>query len=139
LRALLALDALRTLQALNALGPFGTGRTGIALRAAVAGGTWWADPGGTRWTDGTWWACGTGRACRTGETGRTAFCEQLGSDLVRVDSPARFDRLQSTIVIADAHFDLVERLRIRRLLATEKNEEEPGPHLHNPTTFFCAI
>jgi hypothetical protein len=126
------------LQALDALRSFRTGRPRIAFRATLTRGSRWTDTGGTWRTDRAGWTGGTDRPGGTREAGRTAFSEQLGGDLVRVDGTARFDRLQSTIVIADPRFDLVDRLRIRRLLATEKNEEEPGPHLHNPTTFFCA-
>jgi hypothetical protein len=107
LRTLLALDALRTLQALDALRSFGTGRPRIAFRATLTRGSRWTDTGGTWRTDRAGWTGGTDRPGGTREAGRTAFSEQLGGDLVRVDGTARFDRLQSTIVIADARFDLV--------------------------------
>jgi hypothetical protein len=54
--ALLALNALRALQALNALWTFRAGGTGITFWTSFAGGTWWANTGGTHRTR---WACGT--------------------------------------------------------------------------------
>lgn len=108
LRALLTLNALRALEALNALRPFNTRGTGIAFGTALPGGTGRTDTCGTHGARRTRWTCGTGRTRRTMQTCGAAFREQLAGDFRRVDGTARFDRLQSTIVINDARLHVID-------------------------------